>query len=45
MGILASLRGTKTYFDTNVFIYALEGYADFLEELKARAAAEDPEPS
>lgn len=33
MGILAALRGRRTYLDTNVFIYALEGYPQFVNEL------------
>ena len=33
MGILNAIRGTLLYLDTNVFIYALEGYLAYVEEL------------
>jgi predicted nucleic acid-binding protein len=31
--ILNALRGERVYLDTNIFIYALEAYPDFVEEL------------
>jgi predicted nucleic acid-binding protein len=31
--ILNAIRGERVYLDTNVFIYALEGYPDFVDEL------------
>jgi hypothetical protein len=31
--ILNAIRGERVYLDTNIFIYALEGYPDFVEEL------------
>jgi predicted nucleic acid-binding protein len=31
MGLMETLRRRRTYLDTNVFIYSLEGYRDFLE--------------
>jgi predicted nucleic acid-binding protein len=31
--ILNALHGERVYLDTNVFIYALEGYPDFVDEL------------
>ncbi len=33
MVILNALHGERVYLDTNVFIYALEGYPDFVDEL------------
>lgn len=33
MVILNAIRGERVYLDTNVFIYALEGYPDFVDEL------------
>lgn len=29
MGILEAITGTQVYLDTNIFIYAVEGYAEF----------------
>ncbi|NES93533.1 MULTISPECIES: type II toxin-antitoxin system VapC family toxin [Okeania] len=29
MGILEAITGTRVYLDTNIFIYAVEGYAEF----------------
>jgi predicted nucleic acid-binding protein len=31
--ILNAIRGERVYLDTNVFIYALEGYPEFVDEL------------
>ena len=33
MVILNAIRGERVYLDTNIFIYALEGYPDFVDEL------------
>ena len=33
MVILNAIRGERVYLDTNVFIYALEGYPEFVDEL------------
>ena len=33
MGLLNEIAGTRLYLDANVFIYALEGYPDFVDEL------------
>lgn len=33
MGLLEALQGDRIYLDTNAWIYALEGYADFCSEL------------
>ncbi|MDY6786407.1 MAG: type II toxin-antitoxin system VapC family toxin [Cyanobacteriota bacterium] len=33
MGILNALRGTRIYLDTNIWIYALEGYQPFIANL------------
>ncbi|MEH2056144.1 MAG: PIN domain-containing protein [Nostoc sp.] len=33
MGILDAIQGTRIYLDTNIWIYALEGYSAFLEDL------------
>ncbi|MDY6805143.1 MAG: type II toxin-antitoxin system VapC family toxin [Cyanobacteriota bacterium] len=33
MAILEAITGTKVYLDTNIFIYAVEGYAQFKAEL------------
>jgi predicted nucleic acid-binding protein len=33
MAILEAITGTKVYLDTNIFIYAVEGYARFQAEL------------
>jgi len=39
VGILDALQGRRTYLDTNVFIYALEGFAPFVEHLSILFAA------
>jgi len=31
--VLNAIRGERVYLDTNIFIYAIEGYADFIDEL------------
>jgi predicted nucleic acid-binding protein len=33
VGILESIEGDLVYLDVNIWIYALEGYPDFLEEM------------
>lgn len=33
MVIVNAIRGDRVYLDTNIFIYALEGYPDFVEAL------------
>ena len=33
MGLLEALQGNRIYLDTNIWIYALEGYAEFRSEL------------
>ncbi|NES71238.1 MAG: type II toxin-antitoxin system VapC family toxin [Okeania sp. SIO2D1] len=33
MAILEAIAGTRIYLDTNIFIYAIEGYAQFETEL------------
>ncbi|MEH2106079.1 type II toxin-antitoxin system VapC family toxin [Nostoc sp.] len=33
MGILDTIQGTKVYLDTNIWIYALEGYPAFVQDL------------
>ncbi len=33
MVILNAIRGERVYLDTNVFIYAIEGYPEFVDEL------------
>ncbi|MEH1945060.1 MAG: PIN domain-containing protein [Nostoc sp.] len=33
MGILDAIQGTKVYLDTNIWIYALEGYPAFVQDL------------
>lgn len=34
MGILEALQGQKIYLDTNIFIYAIESYSDYLVALE-----------
>ena len=34
MGIRQAIRSKRAYFDTNVFIYLIEGYADFESSLQ-----------
>lgn len=41
MGILKAVEGTRVYLDTNVFIYALEGFSVFRPDLEAVFAALD----
>lgn len=33
MGLLEEIRGRRVYLDTNVFIYAIEGFERFEDEL------------
>ncbi|MBW4424412.1 MAG: PIN domain-containing protein [Nostoc desertorum CM1-VF14] len=33
MGILDAIQGTKVYLDTNIWIYALEGHPEFVQDL------------
>ncbi|NDJ22721.1 PIN domain-containing protein [Nostoc sp. B(2019)] len=33
MGILDAIQGTRVYLDTNIWIYALEGYPAFVQNL------------
>ncbi|MEH1936237.1 MAG: PIN domain-containing protein [Nostoc sp.] len=33
MGILDAIQGTRIYLDTNIWIYALEGYPPFVQDL------------
>lgn len=33
MGLLAAIRGQQIYLDSNIWIYALEGYAAFAQDL------------
>ena len=35
MGLLTALQGTQIYLDTNIWIYALEGFPAFAHELTA----------
>lgn len=35
MGLLTALQGDRIYLDTNIWIYALEGFPAFLQELTA----------
>ncbi|MBW4580242.1 MAG: PIN domain-containing protein [Tildeniella nuda ZEHNDER 1965/U140] len=35
MGLLTSLQGDRIYLDTNIWIYALEGFPTFFQELTA----------
>ncbi|NJO66955.1 MAG: hypothetical protein HC832_05925 [Leptolyngbyaceae cyanobacterium RM1_405_57] len=35
MGLLTALQGDRIYFDTNVWIYAVESYPAFIQELLA----------
>lgn len=41
MVVLNAIRGRRVYLDTNVFIYALEGYADFVDDLTELFASID----
>lgn len=34
MGLLSSLTGASLYLDTNVFVYACEGFTDFADSLQ-----------
>ncbi|MGI2907050.1 hypothetical protein [Tolypothrix sp. VBCCA 56010] len=33
MGILDAIQGNRVYLDTNIWIYALEGYPAFIHDL------------
>ncbi len=33
MGLLKALSGIRLYLDANIFIYSLEGYPAFVDEL------------
>ncbi len=33
MGILDAIQGNRIYLDTNIWIYALEGYPAFIQNL------------
>lgn len=33
MGILDAIQGNRIYLDTNIWIYALEGYPAFIQDL------------
>ncbi len=33
MGLLSAIQGNQVYLDTNIWIYALEGYPAFIQEL------------
>lgn len=33
MVVVNAIRGERVYLDTNIFIYAIEGYPDFVDEL------------
>ncbi|MEH2145360.1 type II toxin-antitoxin system VapC family toxin [Nostoc sp.] len=33
MEILDAIQGTRLYLDTNIWIYALEGYLPFIQDL------------
>lgn len=33
MGIIDAIQGNKVYLDTNIWIYALEGYSAYLQDL------------
>ncbi|WP_207713961.1 hypothetical protein [Scytonema sp. UIC 10036] len=33
MGIIDAIQGNKVYLDTNILIYALEGYPAYLQDL------------
>lgn len=33
MVVVNAIRGERVYLDTNIFIYAIEGYPDFIDEL------------
>lgn len=35
MGLLSELQGKRVYLDTNIWIYALEGFPAFIQELSA----------
>lgn len=41
MVVLNAIRGGRVYLDTNIFIYALEGYADFIDDLTELFASID----
>ena len=39
MGLMDSITGEGLYLDTNIFIYALEGYPKFIASVRALFAA------
>lgn len=41
MGLIEEIRGKNIYLDTNVFIYALEGYSEYALVLSTLFAAVD----
>ena len=41
MGLLTSLRGNRIYLDANIWIYVLEGFADYSQSLTALFTAVD----
>jgi predicted nucleic acid-binding protein len=42
VGILETIKGDLVYLDVNIWIYALEGYPDFQEEIARLFQAIDP---
>lgn len=41
MGIMDTFRGERIYLDTNIFIYALEAYPEYVSALTSLFAAID----
>ncbi len=41
MGLLNAIQGNSVYLDTNIWIYALEGFPAFVQELSALFQAID----
>jgi predicted nucleic acid-binding protein len=41
MGLIDRISGTRLYFDTNIFIYALEGFPDYADDIKELFSAVD----
>lgn len=41
MGRISSTLGQRVYFDTNIFIYAVEGFADYADQVQALLEALD----
>ncbi len=35
MGVLGAIQGSRVYLDANIWIYALEGYPSFIQDLTA----------